>query len=234
MSKSSIILILSACLLMQAQAIPRMRRDAGEVAVERKQTSAAKDEDASSSEKLGFTKGRQSLMTTTLVDLVGLAKYTTENGRPLFKKTLAQLEALPEKSPALQANISRISEYLKTNDATNTVEAEGMLSLFESMITLTDILQDANDMPADLDETKTIQRAFIDNGSDKFEEDLLAELKVVSGKFEKAIQRYLDTLNEEDTAKESKLIDWFTKFKNEKNDEKKAEHYANFFDSFKP
>ncbi|XP_036321711.1 uncharacterized protein LOC118735837 [Rhagoletis pomonella] len=239
MSRSLIIVIVSACLLLQAQAIPRMRREAGETTVARKQTNvvpADADSDSSSSEEspLKF-KPRQVLMTTTLVDLVGLAKYVTEHGRPLFKKALAQLEALPEKSPALQANITRIADYLNANShEANTAEAEGMLSLFDSMITLTSILEDANEMSPELEQTKTVQKAFTDNGADKFEEDLMAELKVVSGKFEKAIEKYFETLNEEQKAKETKLIDWYTRFTNEKDDEKKAEYYANFFDTFKP
>ncbi|XP_036346738.1 uncharacterized protein LOC118756052 [Rhagoletis pomonella] len=238
MSRSLIIVIVSACLLVQAQAVPRMRREAGEAVVERKQTTTAVPEKANSSSSeespLKF-KPRQVVMTTTLVDLVGLAKYVTENGRPLFKKALAQLEALPEKSPALQANITRIADYLNTNShEPNTAEAEGMLSLFDSLITLTSILEDANEIPPELEQAKTVQKAFIDNGADKFEEDLRAELKVVSGKFEKAIEKYLESLNEEQKAKETKLIDWYTKFTNEKDDEKKAEYYTNFFDAYKP
>lgn len=208
-----------------------MRREAGEVAVEQKPSSTRSN---GTSEKLKF-RPRQVLMTTTLADLVGLAKYVTEHGRPLFNKTLAQLEAVPDKCAGLKANITRISEYLKTNKAgAQSDAAEDMLSLFESMITLTSILQDANEMPPELEQTKTVQQAFIDNGSDKFEDDLMAELKVVSGKFEKAIEHYLSILTEEQKKDETKLIDWFTRFTNEKDDEKKAEFYSNFFDTFNP
>ncbi|XP_011212353.2 uncharacterized protein LOC105232391 [Bactrocera dorsalis] len=231
MTKTFIIFIVSALLLLQVQAVPRMRREAGEVAVEKKPAST---HTARSNEKLKF-RPRQVLMTTTLADLVGLAKYVTEHGRPLFNKTLAQLEAVPDKCAGLKANITRISEYLKTNKPSGQSDAaEDMLALFESMITLTSILQDANEMPPELEQTKTVQQAFIDNGSDKFEDDLMAELKVVSGKFERAIEHYLSILTEEQKKDETKLIDWYTRFTNEKDDEKKAEFYSNFFDTFNP
>ncbi|XP_018786975.1 PREDICTED: uncharacterized protein LOC108967804 [Bactrocera latifrons] len=231
MAKAFIIFIVSALLLLQVQAVPRMRRATGEVAVEQKHTST---HTARSNEKLKF-RPRQVLMTTTLADLLGLAKYVTEHGRPLFNKTLAQLEAVPDKCAGLKANITRISEYLKTNKPSGQSDAaEDMLALFESMITLTSILQDANEMPPELEQTKTVQQAFIDSGSDKFEDDLMAELKVVSGKFEKAIEHYLSILTEEQKKDETKLIDWYTKFSNEKDDEKKAEFYSNFFDTFNP
>ncbi|XP_039952519.1 uncharacterized protein LOC126752001 [Bactrocera neohumeralis] len=231
MTKAFIIFIVSALLLLQVQAVPRMRREAGEVAVEQKPAST---HTARTNEKLKF-RPRQVLMTTTLADLVGLAKYVTEHGRPLFNKTLAQLEAVPDKCAGLKANITRISEYLKTNKPSGQSDAaEDMLALFESMITLTSILQDANEMPPELEQTKTVQQAFIDNGSDKFEDDLMAELKVVSGKFEKAIEHYLSILTEEQKKDETKLIDWYTRFTNEKDDEKKAEFYSNFFDTFNP
>uniref|UniRef100_A0A034WGR6 Uncharacterized protein n=1 Tax=Bactrocera dorsalis TaxID=27457 RepID=A0A034WGR6_BACDO len=231
MTKTFIIFIVSALLLLQVQAVPRMRREAGEVAVEQKPAST---HTARTNEKLKF-RPRQVLMTTTLADLVGLAKYVTEHGRPLFNKTLAQLEAVPDKCAGLKANITRISEYLKTNKPSGQSDAaEDMLALFESMITLTSILQDANEMPPELEQTKTVQQAFIDNGSDKFEDDLMAELKVVSGKFERAIEHYLSILTEEQKKDETKLIDWYTRFTNEKDDEKKAEFYSNFFDTFNP
>uniref|UniRef100_A0A0A1WT08 ATP synthase subunit a n=1 Tax=Zeugodacus cucurbitae TaxID=28588 RepID=A0A0A1WT08_ZEUCU len=231
MAKAFIILIISALMLLQVQAVPRMRRDTGSVAVQQKATNARS---TGTSEKLKF-RPRQLLMTTTLADLLGLAKYVTEHGRPLFNKTLAQLEAVPDKCDGLKANITRISEYLKTNaNQGQSDAAEDMLSLFESMITLTSILQDANEMPPELEQTKTVQQAFIDNGSDKFEDDLMAELKVVSKKFEKAIEHYLSILTEDQKKEETKLIDWYTRFTNEKDDEKKAEFYSNFFDTFNP
>ncbi|XP_067625586.1 uncharacterized protein [Eurosta solidaginis] len=174
-------------------------------------------------------------MTTTLVDLVGLAKYLTEKGQPLLKKTLEQLEALPEKSPELQANITRIADFLKNNpNGIDAVEEEGIMSLFESMINFTDIMKDLDDMAPELEQTQTLQKAFADNGAEKFEEDLMSVLKVVTSKFEKAIDRYLGILSEKQKARETKLINWYTNFTNEKDEEKKAEHYANFFDTFKP
>ncbi|CAD6997725.1 uncharacterized protein LOC101453947 [Ceratitis capitata] len=231
MAKTLIILIVSTFLLLQVQALPRMRRDTGEVVVQEK---AANVRTHHTSEKLKF-RPRQVLMTTTLADLVGLAKYVTEHGRPLFNKTLAQLEAVPDKCAGLRANITRISEYLKANDDKSGSNGEAdILSLFESMITLTDILQDANEMPPELEQTKTVQQAFIDNGSDKFEKDLMEELKVVSGKFERAIAHYLSILTEEQKAEETKLINWYNNFTSEKDDEKKAEYYSNFFDTFNP
>ncbi|XP_067625590.1 uncharacterized protein [Eurosta solidaginis] len=237
MQTKLIILFLSALLLVQTQAIPRMRREAAEdVAVERKQTNTVADSsDSSSSEESGeLKKARQILMTETLVDLVGLAKYLTERGQPLLKKSLEQLEALPEKSPELQANMTRIADFLKKNSNDIDIEEEGIMSLLKSMIGFTDIMKDLDDMPSELEQTQTLHKAFADNGAEKFLEDFMSEQKVVIGKFEKSIERYLGILSEKQKARETKLIDWYTNFTNENNEVKKAKHYANFFDTSKP
>ncbi|XP_067625591.1 uncharacterized protein [Eurosta solidaginis] len=238
MQTKLILLFLSALLLVQTRAIPRMRREAAEdVAVERKQTNTVADSsDSSSSEESGeLKKARQILMTETLVDLVGLAKYLTERGQPLLKKSLEQLEALPEKSPELQANMTRIADFLKKNpNDIDTVEGEGIMSLLKSMIDFTDIMKDLDDMPLDLAETHIILKAFADSGAEKFLEDFISERKVVIGKFEKSIERYLGILSEKQKARETKLINWYTNFTNEKDEVEKAKHYANFFDTFKP
>ncbi|XP_067625585.1 uncharacterized protein [Eurosta solidaginis] len=230
MQTKPIVLFFSAVLLVETQAIPRMRRKATEdVAVQRKQINAIAD---SSEESGEIERQQQELMTIIRIDFFGFVKNVTAKYKPLLKKTIEQLEALPKKSSALQANITHIGHILENNpnEINPTEDTLGVILQIINFMDFFSVLTDVRDMPAELEQTQALQKAFADNFNEKFREDFKSELKVLTDKFEKAIERYLSSLNEKQKASQTRLADWYTKLRNEKDEEKKLDLYALLFD----
>ncbi|XP_036321722.1 uncharacterized protein LOC118735848 [Rhagoletis pomonella] len=236
MIKNWNVLLLCACLAVQ-QAIAFPQRQVSTVA-DTEPTAAAQsvDADTSSSSEEELSLPRTQLLFGTLGLLTNQSRYILRESSSFFKNLINEMNALPEKSKAIEQNITRVSNVLTDIDS---IDLDADPPLTEQMFSVVDevgkVFDEFYGMPENDDpksDATILENIFEKIGSEDMEKRLNVSLEATVDNFMELFENFQTSLSEKEKQNEAPLINWYKRFKQEDDIEKKFGVLGEFWTFF--
>ncbi|XP_054744678.1 uncharacterized protein LOC129249078 [Anastrepha obliqua] len=225
MIKSWSVLLLCICIALQLVAsFPQPDDDNNANAV---QSSSAEN-------VLGLP--RNQLLLGTLGILTNQSRFILRSSTTFMKDLIREMNALPEKSKAIERNITRVSSVLA---AVERIDLDAKPPLINQMFAAVDevgkIYDEFYGMPENNDtksDAAVLEKIFEKVGSESLEKRFNDSLDATLDDFMKLFDNFATSLSEKEKQSESQLLNWYERFKKEEDVEKKFDHLEEFWRYF--
>ncbi|XP_067621420.1 uncharacterized protein [Eurosta solidaginis] len=235
MLKSWSILLLSLFMVLQlATTFPQREQANPTDGVQQQQQAANSAENSFENE---LSAPRKQLLFGTLTLLTKQSKSILVESRTFLKHLINEMKALPNKSAAIERNITRLDEVLHKIDA---IDLDANPPLVDEMFSAVDELGKVYDefygMPESTDpqsDVVNLENLFEKVGSESLEQRLNNSLQATLNEFPKLFETFKQTLIDAEQQNETQLLEWYRRFKTENDNEKKFNLLEEFWTFFK-
>ncbi|XP_053958097.1 uncharacterized protein LOC128863151 [Anastrepha ludens] len=225
MIKSWSVLLLCICIALQLVAsFPQPDDDNNANAVQ------------SSSAENVLSLPRNQLLLGTLGILTNQSRFILRSSTTFMKDLIREMNALPEKSKAIERNITRVSNVLA---AVERIDLDAKPPLINQMFAAVDevgkIYDEFYGMPENNDtksDAAVLEKIFEKVGSESLEKRFNDSLDATLDDFMKLFDNFATSLSEKERQSESQLLNWYERFKKEEDVEKKFDYLEEFWRYF--